>query len=76
MKMAILGPHAATSYESMLPGWDALEMSTMGGALGLGIAEEIGAIEVGKKAGLICLDISRPWFRPIRVEIFLFEPCL
>ena len=45
-------------------------MATMAGARGLGMAEEIGSIEVGKKADLIFLDISRPWFRPIRMENF------
>ena len=45
-------------------------MATVAGARGLGMAEEIGSIEVGKKADLIFLDTSRPWFRPIRMEIF------
>ena len=70
MKMAILVPRAATGDVSMLSGWGALEMATMAGARGLGMVEEIGSIEVGKKADLIFLDISRPWFRPIRMENF------
>ena len=70
MKMAILVPRAATGDVSMLSGWDALEMATIAGARGLGMADEIGSIEIGKKADLIFLDLSRPWFRPIRMENF------
>ena len=53
----------------MLSGWDALEMATMGGARILGMADEIGSLEAGKKADIILMEISRPSFRPIRVKI-------
>ncbi len=48
----------------MLSGWDALEMTAMGGARSLGMADETGA---RKKADIILMEISRPSFRPILV---------
>ena len=52
----------------MLSGWDALEMKTMDGARSLGMADEIGSLEAGKKADIILMEVSRPSFRPIRAE--------
>ncbi len=52
----------------MLFGWDTLEMATMGGARSLGMADEIGSLEAGKKADIILMEISRPSFRPIRAK--------
>ena len=70
MKFAILIPRTLTGNVEMLSGWDALEMATMSGARGLGMAREIGSLEAGKKADIILVDVSRPWFRPIRKENF------
>lgn len=70
MKFAILVPRTITGNVEMLSGWDALDMATMAGARGLGMADEIGSLEAGKKADVILLDLSRPWFRPIRQENF------
>jgi 5-methylthioadenosine/S-adenosylhomocysteine deaminase len=50
---------------AVLPAYEALEMATLGGARALGMAEEIGSLEVGKKADLILVDLSRIHMRPI-----------
>lgn len=71
MRAAILIPRAATGDVGMLSGYDALEMATVGGARGLGMADEIGSLEAGKKADVILVDISRPWLMPIRLENFV-----
>ena len=64
IKLAILVARTITGNVEMLSGWDALEMTAMGGARSLGMADETGA---GKKADIILMEISRPSFRPIRV---------
>lgn len=71
MRAAILIPRSASGDVGMLSGYDALEMATMGGARGLGMADEIGSLEAGKKADLIMVDISQPWLMPIRMENFV-----
>jgi len=70
MRAAILIPRTVTGNVGMLSGYDALEMATMGGARGLGMENEIGSLEAGKKADVILVDVSRPWFMPIRLENF------
>jgi len=42
-----------------------LEMVTVNGAKALGMSDEIGALEAGKKADFICHDINRPELRPL-----------
>jgi 5-methylthioadenosine/S-adenosylhomocysteine deaminase len=41
------------------------EMATMGGARAMGLADEIGSLEVGKKADLVILNLQRPHLVPL-----------
>ncbi len=43
----------------------ALRMATLGGARALGLGEELGTIEVGRRADLVCLDLRRPGAQPV-----------
>jgi 5-methylthioadenosine/S-adenosylhomocysteine deaminase len=47
-----------------LPAREVLRMATMRGAQALGLASDIGSLEVGKKADLIMLDAAQPHLSP------------
>lgn len=44
-----------------MPARTVLRLATMGGADALGMADEVGSIEEGKKADIVLLDLSRLW---------------
>ena len=47
-----------------LPAFEALALATIGGARVLGLDEQIGTLEVGKRADLIAIDLARPAATP------------
>jgi cytosine/adenosine deaminase-related metal-dependent hydrolase len=50
---------------TLFPAEQAFEMATLGGAKALGLEQEIGSLEVGKKADLVLHDTDRPEWRPL-----------
>ena len=56
------------------PGWlppgRVLEMCTIDGAKALGMADEIGSLEVGKKADVVLVDLRRPHLYPFNMPLF------
>lgn len=41
-----------------LPAWVALRLATVGGARALGVADEVGTLEVGKRADVVTVDLD------------------
>jgi cytosine/adenosine deaminase-related metal-dependent hydrolase len=60
MNMAAIQYKDARGDMRQVPAEAALEMATLMGAQALGLGEELGSIEPGKKADLVCFDTARP----------------
>ncbi len=65
MRTAAFLQKVTTMNPAALPASITLRMATLGGAETLGMADEIGSLEVGKKADLILVDLSGSHMRPI-----------
>lgn len=65
MKIAALLQKQAYSDPTVLPAQQVLKMATTGGAEALGLGGEVGSIEVGKKADIILVDLSKPHLKPL-----------
>ena len=66
MKLAALLQKVNTMDSTALPAEKVFEMATIGGAKALGLQDEIGTIEVGKKADLALLDMKTSHLTPFR----------
>lgn len=55
----------ASGNPTSIPAMTALKMATINGAKGLGLDNEIGSLEAGKKADLIIIDLNKPHFYPM-----------
>lgn len=65
MRAAAFLQKVTTMDPAVLPAATTLRMATLGGAEALNMGDEIGSLEVGKKADLILVDLSGAHMRPI-----------
>jgi len=59
MKLAAIIHKAVTNNPLIVPAEAVLEMATINGARALGLEQEIGSLEAGKKADLVVIDLNR-----------------
>ena len=64
MTLASLINKGLTKDPQTLPAYKALEMATIDGARALELEDQIGSIEIGKKADVIMVDLDKPHFYP------------
>ena len=65
MKITALLHKVNTLDPTMVPANVALEMATINGAVSLGLENEIGSIEVGKRADIILVNFRKPHLTPV-----------
>ena len=64
MHLAALVNKAVTEDAESVPANQVIRMATINGAKALGLENEIGSLEVGKRADLILLDANKPHYFP------------
>jgi len=61
---ALLQKHAYRNPR-VVPAYEVLRMATIDGARALGLENEVGSLEVGKKADIVLIDFSKPHLKPL-----------
>ncbi len=70
MRTASLLSKIHTQNPAVLPAWISLQLGTVGGAKVLGLEEQIGTLEEGKKADIITIDLCHPHLAPVITHPF------
>ena len=65
MRLALIIARLRTDDNQALRAMQVLEMATINGARALGMADQIGSLEVGKKADLVIVDVDQPHWVPL-----------
>jgi 5-methylthioadenosine/S-adenosylhomocysteine deaminase len=65
MKIGALLQKHAYRNPRVLSAYEALRMATIEGAKALGLENEVGSLEVGKKADIVLIDFSKPHLKPL-----------
>ena len=69
MKIAALQQKVNTYNPTVLKAAEIFKMSTIGGAVSLGLEDEIGSLELGKKADMALVNMKAPHLTPYRHPI-------
>ncbi|MBV9544114.1 MAG: amidohydrolase family protein, partial [Chloroflexi bacterium] len=68
MKLTALFNKIRAADPEVMPAWRVLRMATIEGARAIGWADEIGSLEVGKRADFLLVDLSRPGLTPVHTQ--------
>jgi cytosine/adenosine deaminase-related metal-dependent hydrolase len=64
LALAYVQQYERDSIHLIPSAWETLEMATIGSARALGLGDEVGSLEVGKKADVIVADLKKPHLTP------------
>ncbi|UCG03481.1 MAG: amidohydrolase family protein [Candidatus Heimdallarchaeota archaeon] len=70
IRMASILTKINNNDPTALPPWQSLQLSTIGGAVALDLKDNIGCLEVGKRADIITIDLEKLNMTPIIDEPF------
>ncbi len=65
MRFAVMLHKVAKSDPAVISAWDVLEMATINGARALGLENELGSLEPGKKADITLIRLDEPHIAPV-----------
>ena len=65
MRHSVFGYKETTLNPRVMPPEQAIEMATINGARGAGLAERVGSVEAGKEADLVLFDATVPEWQPL-----------
>jgi 5-methylthioadenosine/S-adenosylhomocysteine deaminase len=68
MKLTALLNKVRSQDPEVMPAWRVLRMATIEGARAVGLGDEIGSLEEGKRADLILVDLRRAGMLPVHLE--------
>ena len=69
MKAAMRAQRMYNKDPNLIPPGKAIEMATIDGCKALGLDDELGSIEVGKKADVITVDLAQPHLAPLDMPV-------
>ncbi|MFM9888955.1 MAG: amidohydrolase family protein [Burkholderiales bacterium] len=65
MRLCVCGYKEARANPRVMPPETAVEMATINGAKGLGMADRLGSVEAGKEADFVMFDATVPEWQPL-----------
>jgi 5-methylthioadenosine/S-adenosylhomocysteine deaminase len=68
MKLTALLNKVQARDPEVMPAWHVLRMATIEGARAVGLGQEIGSLEAGKRADLVLVDLRRPTLLPVHTR--------
>jgi 5-methylthioadenosine/S-adenosylhomocysteine deaminase len=68
MKLTALLNKVRSQDPEVMPAWRVLRMATIEGAHAIGMGDEIGSLEEGKRADLILVDLRRAGMLPVHLQ--------